>query len=53
MNMISFEFFPAWVMSNVTGEIVRPWHIIQVFRLVREARYLLRIEEGSPSWFLV
>lgn len=53
MKLLSFEFFPAWVMSNVTGEIVRPWQIIRVFRLVREARYLLEIEKASPSWFLV
>lgn len=52
MKLLSF-YGPFWVMSNVTGEIVRPWQIIQVFRLAREARYLLRTDETLASWFLV
>lgn len=53
MKLLSFENFPAWVTSNLTGEIVRPWDIVGIYRMVRDSREFLKHEEGSPSWFLV
>ena len=53
MKLLSFENFPSWVTSNLTGEIVRPWDIVGIYRMVRDARRYLKLEEDLPSWFLV
>lgn len=42
-----FSFYHGWLVSNYTGEIVRPWNIPHIIHMLREIRFFLSIPEDN------
>lgn len=47
-----FSFWHGWLMSNYTGEIVRPWNLPHIIRMLREIKGFLKTEEQEVYYGL-